>query len=183
MSQLIKLDFYVYLPPRNHFNFNLKGLQDVIVQLPSPFMGITMMGDFNGLHTLWGCEEVNNRGQKSKDSNMNQPRISWMPIALLWWRLAEISDTIRTHLGEFMSPRWILKHRLNLYGIGSTKSSERNPVKLFIMYLDIWISGYLVTFLLTGGKQLSFLFQSLVILPIIVLLHWHVACVNPAHCS
>ena len=44
----------VYLPPRNHFSFNPKYLQDVIDQLPSPFI---VMG------YLWGCEEVNNRGQ------------------------------------------------------------------------------------------------------------------------
>ena len=51
----------VYLPPRNHFNFNPKDLQSVIDQLPSPFI---LMGDFNGHHTLWGCEDANNRGQQ-----------------------------------------------------------------------------------------------------------------------
>ena len=40
----------VYLPPRNYFNFNPKDLQNVIDQLPSPFI---LMGDFNGHHTLW----------------------------------------------------------------------------------------------------------------------------------
>ena len=54
----------VYLPPRNNFNFNPKDLQDVIAQLPSPFI---LMGDFNGHHTLWGCEDVNNRGQQLED--------------------------------------------------------------------------------------------------------------------
>ena len=54
----------VYLPPRNHFNFNPKDLQSVIDQLPSPFI---LMGDFNGHHTLWGCEDVNNRGQQLED--------------------------------------------------------------------------------------------------------------------
>ena len=54
----------VYLPPRNHFNFNPKDLQNVIDQLPSPFI---LMGDFNGHHTLWGCEDVNNRGQQLED--------------------------------------------------------------------------------------------------------------------
>ena len=39
----------VYLPPHNHFNFNPKDLQDVIDQLPSPFI---LMGDFSGHHTL-----------------------------------------------------------------------------------------------------------------------------------
>ena len=54
----------VYLPPRNHFHFNLKDLQDLIDQLPSPFI---LMGDFNGHHTLWGCDEVNNRGKQLED--------------------------------------------------------------------------------------------------------------------
>ena len=40
----------VYLPPCDHFNFNPKDLQDIIDQLPSPFI---LMGDFNGHHTLW----------------------------------------------------------------------------------------------------------------------------------
>ena len=39
----------VYLPPHNHFNFNPKDLQDLIDQLPSPFV---LMGDFNVHHTL-----------------------------------------------------------------------------------------------------------------------------------
>ena len=56
-----------------------------------------------------------------RGSNVNQPRVTWMPIALLGLRLAEISDTLRKHLGEIMSPRWILKHRLNLFGIESVK--------------------------------------------------------------
>ena len=48
----------VYLP-QSHFTPT--DLQDVIDQLPSPFI---LMGDFNGYHTLWGCKEVNNRGQQ-----------------------------------------------------------------------------------------------------------------------
>ena len=51
----------VYLSPCNHFNFNPKDLQGVIDQLPSPFI---LIGDFNGHHTLWGCEDVNNRGHQ-----------------------------------------------------------------------------------------------------------------------
>ena len=54
----------VYLPPHNHFHFNPKDLQDVIDQLPSPFI---LMGDFNGHHTLRGCGDVNNRGQQLED--------------------------------------------------------------------------------------------------------------------
>ena len=26
-----------------------------------------LMGDFNGHHTLWGCEDVNKRGQQLED--------------------------------------------------------------------------------------------------------------------
>ena len=37
----------------------LRIFQNVIDQLPSPFI---LMGDFNGHHTLWGCEDVNCRG-------------------------------------------------------------------------------------------------------------------------
>ena len=50
--------------PRDHFKFNPKDLQNVIDQLPSPFI---LMGDFNGHHTLCGCEDVNNRGQQIED--------------------------------------------------------------------------------------------------------------------
>ena len=49
---------------RDHFKFNPKYLQIVIDQLPSPFI---LMGDFNGHHTLCGCEDVNNRGQQIED--------------------------------------------------------------------------------------------------------------------
>ena len=54
----------VYLTPRNNFNFNRKDLQDVIDQHPSPFI---QMGDFNGHHTLWGSEDINNKGQQLED--------------------------------------------------------------------------------------------------------------------
>jgi len=54
----------VYLPPRNHFNFNPGDLQDLIEQLPIPFI---LMGDFNGHHTMWGCEDVNIRGKQLED--------------------------------------------------------------------------------------------------------------------
>ena len=53
----------VYLPPRNHFTFNPKDLQDLIVQFPS----FILMGDFNAHYTLWGYEEVNNRRQQLED--------------------------------------------------------------------------------------------------------------------
>ena len=54
----------VYLPPRNHFNFNPKDLQGLIDQQPSPLI---LMGYFNGHHTLWGCEKVHNRGKQMED--------------------------------------------------------------------------------------------------------------------
>ena len=59
----------ICLPPRIHFNFDPKDLQDVIDQLPSPF---NVMGDFNGHHTLWECVDVNNRGQQLEDLILKQ---------------------------------------------------------------------------------------------------------------
>ena len=49
---------------RNHFNFNPYDLQGIFHQLRSPFI---LMGDFSSHHTLWGCEEVNNRDQQLED--------------------------------------------------------------------------------------------------------------------
>ena len=54
----------VYLSCRNHFNFNPKNCQNVNDQLPTPFI---LMEDFTGHHTLWGCEEINNRDQQLED--------------------------------------------------------------------------------------------------------------------
>ena len=54
----------IYLPPRNHFTFNPRDLQDLIDQLPTPFI---IMGDFNAHHTMWGCEDVNIRGKQLED--------------------------------------------------------------------------------------------------------------------
>ena len=71
---------------------------------------------------------------QSKSATVNQPRVTWMLIALLGLRLGEISDTVRKHFGEIMSRRWILKHWLNLFGIGSVKWKENN-VTLFIVTL------------------------------------------------
>ena len=53
-----------YLPPHNLFNLNPEDLKDVIDQLHST---IIVMEYFNGHHTLWGCKEVNNRGQQLED--------------------------------------------------------------------------------------------------------------------
>ena len=54
----------IYLPPRNNFNFNPRYLQDLFDQLSTPFV---VMGDFNGHHTMWGCEDVNTRGKQLED--------------------------------------------------------------------------------------------------------------------
>ena len=51
----------VYLPPKVYFD--PKDLQDLIEQFPPPFILI----DFNGHHTLWECEEVNNRAKQLED--------------------------------------------------------------------------------------------------------------------
>ena len=70
----------------------------------------------------------------SRGSNVNQSRVAWMLIALLEQRRAEISGTVRKHLGEIMSSIWILKHWLNLFGIGSVKSKKGIPVILFTIH-------------------------------------------------
>ncbi|GFR07904.1 fibroblast growth factor receptor 3 [Trichonephila clavata] len=46
----------VYLPPNAPLNF--RELQELIDQLPSPFI---LLGDFNAHHLLWGCQDVNSR--------------------------------------------------------------------------------------------------------------------------
>ncbi|GFT73323.1 putative RNA-directed DNA polymerase from transposon X-element [Trichonephila clavipes] len=48
----------VYLPPNVPLNF--RELQELIDQLPSPFI---LLGDFNAHHMLWGCQDVNSRGK------------------------------------------------------------------------------------------------------------------------
>ncbi|GFT36082.1 CCHC-type domain-containing protein [Trichonephila clavipes] len=48
----------VYLPPNVPLNF--RELQELIDQLPSPFV---LLGDFNARHLLWGCQDVNSRGK------------------------------------------------------------------------------------------------------------------------
>ena len=58
----------VYLAHCNHFDFN----PNITDQLPSPFI---LMGDFNGHHTLWGCEDVNYRGLQLEDLNLKNDLI------------------------------------------------------------------------------------------------------------
>ncbi|GFT08237.1 RNA-directed DNA polymerase from mobile element jockey [Trichonephila clavipes] len=48
----------VYLPTNAPLNF--RELQELIDQLPSPFI---LLGDFNAHHLLWGCQDVNSRGK------------------------------------------------------------------------------------------------------------------------
>ncbi|GFQ70403.1 RNase H domain-containing protein [Trichonephila clavata] len=48
----------VYLPPNAPLNF--RELQELIDQLPSPFI---LLGDFNAHHLLWGCQDLNSRGK------------------------------------------------------------------------------------------------------------------------
>ena len=52
--------------------------------------------------------------------------------------------------------RWILKHRLNLYGIGSAKSRERNPLILFVIWLSMLEMSRLTVTLLMHW-QITFL--------------------------
>ena len=62
----------VYLPHCNHFSFDLKNLQDVCHQLPSPFI---LMGYFNGNHILRECEKVNNSEKQSEDLILKNDQI------------------------------------------------------------------------------------------------------------
>ncbi|GFW94550.1 putative RNA-directed DNA polymerase from transposon BS [Trichonephila clavipes] len=48
----------VYLPPNVPLNF--RELQELIDQLPSPFI---LLGDFNAHHLLWSCQDMNSRGK------------------------------------------------------------------------------------------------------------------------
>ncbi|MES9951106.1 MAG: reverse transcriptase domain-containing protein [Candidatus Thiodiazotropha sp.] len=48
----------VYIPP--NFTLQAKQLDDLLSQLPSPYM---LLGDFNGHNFLWGCSENNQRGK------------------------------------------------------------------------------------------------------------------------
>ena len=59
----ILLDKYVtvcslYLPP--DLNFNVNDLQDLIDQLPSPFL---LLGDFNAHNPLWGSINLDTKGK------------------------------------------------------------------------------------------------------------------------
>ena len=47
----------IYLPPHN---LNIDDLEDLLGQLPHPFL---LLGDFNGRHHLWGDTLCNPRGR------------------------------------------------------------------------------------------------------------------------
>ena len=47
----------LYLPPSTPINET--SLNDLITQLPSPFI---LAGDFNGHNVMWGCDDTNQRG-------------------------------------------------------------------------------------------------------------------------
>ena len=89
-----------------------------------------------------------------------------MPITLLG--LAEISNTVRKHFWEIMSTRWILKHRLNPYGIWSEKSRKRNPVTLFVICMSMIEMSRLMLTLLMHWQIIL-----LICLPLVsTQLHW-----------
>ena len=77
-----------------------------------------------------------------RSSNVNQPRVTSMPVALLGIRLAEISDTVRKHLGEIISLRWILKHRLNLFVSVPTSGPQLVYQRPWYVLFCLWKSAY-----------------------------------------
>ena len=52
-----------HLPPPTMV-FNSTNLEDLINQLPLPFV---IAGDFNSHNTLWGCNKLDRRGQLVED--------------------------------------------------------------------------------------------------------------------
>ena len=52
----------LYLPP--NIPIILRDLEDLISQLPPP---VLVMGDFNAHSTVWGCDQLNNRGKIIED--------------------------------------------------------------------------------------------------------------------
>lgn len=49
----------LYLPPSD--NVSLQELNDLVEQLPAPFV---IMGDFNAHHCLWGGDKIDSRGKQ-----------------------------------------------------------------------------------------------------------------------
>ena len=49
----------IYIPPST--NLDPKMLDDLVQQLPSPFM---LLGDLNSHNMLWGCNDFNSKGRK-----------------------------------------------------------------------------------------------------------------------
>ena len=52
----------LYLPPS--LDFDLHDLQSLVDQLPVPFL---LLGDFNAHHSLWGSENLDNKGKVIED--------------------------------------------------------------------------------------------------------------------
>ena len=52
----------INIPPSS--NLNLRELNDLYEQLPSP---VILLGDLNGHNILWGCSDTNERGRKIED--------------------------------------------------------------------------------------------------------------------
>ena len=48
----------IYIPPSS--GLSPKGLDDLIPQLPSPFI---LLGDFDGRGVLWGSKDINDKGR------------------------------------------------------------------------------------------------------------------------
>ena len=126
------------LPPRNHINFKPKDLQDVIDQLPSPFI---LMGDFSGHHTLWGCQVVNNRGEQLDLILFNDKHHTYFHSAT----------------GTFTSIKLTLYSPspfLDFWKVGPDScGSDHFPILLVLLNICLVTFGYPVTFLLIGGKQ------------------------------
>ena len=48
----------IYIPPSSRLS--PKNLEDLVPQLPSPFI---LLGDFNGHNILWGSKDINDKGR------------------------------------------------------------------------------------------------------------------------
>ena len=80
-----------------------------------------------------------------KDRNRALKRFKREPLE---GNLAEFVWHSKKASWRVMSPSWILKHHVNLYGIESVKSKEMIPVTLSIIYLSmIEKSRFMVTLL------------------------------------
>ena len=51
----------------HHWVIQWQSLEKTVTFCDTERTPFILMGDFNGHHTLWGCEDVNNRGQQLED--------------------------------------------------------------------------------------------------------------------